>query len=52
MELTPLGKICVKSFNILLSWKGNNRTRLNNNIIKGKKEIMIKKAACAEKAAI
>jgi hypothetical protein len=51
MASTALGKIWVNSFNIADSSKGKNLMILNNSMINGKKDIMIKKAACAEKAA-
>ena len=49
-ELKALGKIWEKILRIVLSSKENKGTMLNKNIKKGKKEMMIKKAACAEKA--
>jgi hypothetical protein len=49
-ELNALGKICITRFSIVLSFNEKKGTILNRNIIKGKKEMMIKKAACAEKA--
>jgi hypothetical protein len=46
-----VGKTLVNNFSMALSSIGKKRIILKSSMIKGKKEIMIKKAACAEKAA-
>jgi hypothetical protein len=52
MELTAVGKISVKKSSMLLSCILKNGTILKRSMINGKKEMMIKKAACAENAPI
>jgi hypothetical protein len=52
MDLTAMGNACVIKVRMVLSLIGKYCTILNSNIIKGKNAIIIKKAACAEKAPI
>jgi hypothetical protein len=50
IELKAFGNASVKNFIMVTLSIGENRIRLKSNIMKGKKEIMIKKDACAENA--
>jgi hypothetical protein len=52
MELTAVGKISVKNSSISDSPILKYGTILKSSMTKGKKEMMVKKAACAEKAEI
>jgi hypothetical protein len=52
MELTPLGKISENNSSMELSVIGKYLTIVKRSIMNGKKEMIIKKAACAEYACI